>query len=74
MKDVIKMRKKGRPLGTFSVYAFYKGDKLLGIGTKKELSEQFGIKTSTLSFYHTPANKKRELKNNRKILIKIDKF
>lgn len=53
-------------------YALYKGDNLLGIGTKKELSKQFNLKIKTLSFYHTPANKKREKKGNKKILISLD--
>lgn len=32
-------------------YALYKGEKLLGIGTKKELAKMLGIKTSTINFY-----------------------
>ena len=33
------------------VYALYKDDKLLGIGTAEELSEAHGIATSTIEFY-----------------------
>lgn len=32
-------------------YALYKGDKLLDIGTLKELSDKFKVKTRTLLFY-----------------------
>lgn len=56
-----------------NVYALYKGDDLLGIGTKKELANQLGVKISTIQFYHTPAYQSRD-KNvkNRRILIKIE--
>jgi len=40
-------------------YALYKGDKLLAIGTAKELAEQFGVKVSTIHFYKSPAYIKR---------------
>ena len=60
---------KGRPA---NIYALYKGEELLGIGTKKELADQLGIKLSTISFYHSPAYQARSKNNkNRKILIKI---
>lgn len=53
-------------------YALYKGEKLLGIGTKKELAEMLGVKTSTINFYRSPAYKKRtnDLKSRR--LVEID--
>lgn len=41
------------------VYALYKGEELLEIGTKKELAERFGVKVKTISFYNTPAYRKR---------------
>lgn len=40
-------------------YALYKGDKLLAIGTAKNLAEQFGVKVSTIHFYKSPAYIKR---------------
>lgn len=39
-------------------YALYRGEKFLGIGTKKELAELLGVKVETISFYGTPAYKK----------------
>lgn len=41
------------------VYALYKGDKFLDIGTSKELSEKYNIKRKTIQFYSTPSYKKR---------------
>ena len=55
-------------------YALYKGDKLLEIGTIKELSEKLDVKEKTLRFYATPSYYKRAEKsknNGFRILIKI---
>ena len=41
------------------VYALYRGEKFLAIGTKKELAELLGVKVETISFYGTPAYKKK---------------
>ena len=41
-------------------YALYRGEKFLGIGTKKELAELLGVKVETISFYGTPAYKKKD--------------
>ena len=41
------------------VYALYKGDELLEIGTKKELAELLNVKVKTISFYGTPAYTKK---------------
>lgn len=57
--------KKGRPA---NVYALYKGDKFIYIGTKKELAEKMNWKETTVSFCHTPANLKRN-KGNRYMII-----
>ena len=58
------------------VYAVYKGDILLGIGTTKELSEKFNVKRTTVRFWTTPANLKRAAKHKEckghKIAIKIE--
>lgn len=52
-------------------YALYRGEKFLGIGTKKELAELLNVKVKTISFYGTPAYKKRtnEAKSRRLVLI-----
>ena len=48
-------------------YTLYKGDELIGMGTKRELAEQFGVKPSTISYYHTPTyvNRTSEAKGRR---------
>ena len=52
-------------------YALYKGEELLAMGTKKELAELLNIKVETISFYGTPAYKKRTngAKSRRLVLI-----
>lgn len=45
-------------------YALYKGEECLAIGTKKEISEQLGIKIETLNFYTTKTYKNRIKKLN----------
>lgn len=52
------------------VYAMYKGEECLGIGTLKELAEQFKVNLKTIKFYLTPTYKKRlkKGKNRRKLV------
>ena len=54
-----------------NIYALYRGEKFLAIGTKKELAELLGVKVETISFYGTPAYKKRinQAKSRRLVLI-----
>ncbi|HEM5332036.1 TPA: hypothetical protein U1386_000584 [Streptococcus suis] len=52
-------------------YALYKGDKLLAIGTAKELAEQFGVKVSTIHFYKSPAYIKRTSDAKGRRLVEI---
>lgn len=55
------------------VYALYKGEECLGIGTLKELTEQLKVKYETMYFYTTPTYKKRCKKSkNRRELIRIE--
>lgn len=63
-------------MGVPGVYAMYKGDKFLDLGTKKELSERMGIKLETLDFLASNINKQRINKRkyqNALMLIKIGK-
>lgn len=46
------------------VYALYKGEDCLAIGTKREISEQLDIKMETLDFYTTKAYKERMKQHN----------
>lgn len=55
------------------VYALYKGEDCLGIGTLKELAEQLKVKYETMYFYTTPTYKKRCKKGkNRRELVRIE--
>ena len=53
------------------IYALYRGEKFLGIGTKKELAELLNVKVETISFYGKPAHKKRtnQAKSRRLVCI-----
>jgi hypothetical protein len=55
------------------VYAIYKGEECLGIGTIKELADQFNISQKTICFYRTPTYKKRVKKGiNRRVLVRVE--
>lgn len=57
------------------VYAMYKGDECLAIGTKKEICKQMNISIKTLNYYRTKAYQERlenrKEKNARRV-IRID--
>jgi hypothetical protein len=46
------------------VYAIYKGEKFLDIGTSKELSEKFKVKRETIQFWSTPSHINKMGKNS----------
>ena len=54
-------------------YALYKGDELLGIGTVKELAQQFNVTPGTIRWYGFPTYQKR-VKNpkNRRVLVPLE--
>ena len=54
------------------IYALYRGEKFLGVGTKKELAELLNVKVETISFYATPAYKKRINQAKSRRLVCID--
>lgn len=54
------------------VYALYRGEKFLGIGTKKELAELLNVKVETISFYGTPAYTKRTNSEKGRRLVVLD--
>jgi hypothetical protein len=66
---------RGRKKG---VYALYKGEECLAIGTKEEISEELGVDMNTLNFYTTKAYKNRmeninhSCKDGFRELIKIE--
>lgn len=53
-------------------YALYRGEKFLGIGTKKELAELLNVKVETISFYGTPAYKRRTNQNKGRRLVLVE--
>ena len=50
------LTKKGQPP---KIYALYKGDKFLDIGTLREMSQKYNIKLETLRWLSTGANIRR---------------
>lgn len=54
------------------VYALYKGEELLEIGTKQELAEKFGVRPKTIAFYNTPAYKRRTSPSKGRRLVALD--
>lgn len=58
------------------IYAMYKKEECLAIGTAKEICEQMGISYKTFQFYRT-SHYKNIVKNsrlkNRRVIIRIDK-
>lgn len=54
------------------IYALYRGEKFIAIGTKKELAELLNVKVETISFYATPAYKKRINEAKARRLVFVD--
>lgn len=52
------------------VYALYKGDELLDVGTLEYLSKKFNIKKRTLLFYQSLAYRKRTSERKGRRLIR----
>ena len=55
------------------IYAVYKGDKFIDLGTKRELAERMHVRPDFIAYLATPSNKKRIRKDNALIVIKIGK-
>lgn len=54
------------------VYAIYKGDKFIDVGTIPELSKRLGRTYSAIYFMSTPAAKRRDINYNRLIAYQIE--
>lgn len=55
------------------IYAMYKGEDCIAMGTIIQLSKQLGVSIQTIRFYLTPSYKKRVKKGkNRRELIKVE--
>ena len=57
------------------IYALYKGDTFINLGTIEEIAKSENVKPRTIRYLQTPCYKKRfkEDDNNRKVLIKIER-
>lgn len=54
------------------MYALYKGEELIAMGTMLQITFKTGVKLRTIQFYKTPTYKKRcKNSKNRRELIKI---
>lgn len=51
-------------------YAIYQGDDFLDLGTAKEMAKKFNVKKETITFWASPANKRR-VKNKGKVAVRI---
>ena len=49
-------------------YALYKGDELLAMGTKREITEQLGVSPSTVGYYGTPVYARRTTGRGRRLV------
>ena len=54
------------------IYALYKGDSFIAMGTKKELADYLGVTVRTISFYSTPTHKRRNKNGYRVYRIEDD--
>lgn len=55
------------------IYAVYKGDEFIDLGTKTELAKKLGLKPATIDFYTAPIYKKRiKDKPDAMIVIRIE--
>ncbi len=52
-------------------YAVYKGEKILAIGTVREIAKQLKVKERTVYFWSMPSHRKRN-KKNAKIAIRLE--
>lgn len=53
------------------MYALYKGDTFIDLGTKEYLAQKLKVKKSSIEFYMTPTHRKRT-GDNGWIVIKIE--
>lgn len=52
-------------------YALYKGEELLAMGTKKEITEQLGVSASTIGYYGTPVYARRTSESKGRRLVEL---
>ena len=54
------------------IYAMYKGENCLAIGTQREIARQLNMTLDSVRYCRTPRNQRRNTGGNRKILISIE--
>ena len=54
------------------IYAMYKGEEMLAMGTLREISAQMGVTIATLRFYTTPASRRRSRGHVRREVFPLD--
>lgn len=55
------------------VYALYKGEECIAIGTVIQLAKATNVKIDTIQFYTTPTYKRRcKNSNNRRVLVELE--
>lgn len=69
---VMRPHAKTKKMKWKNIYALYRGDKFIDVGTAVELSERTGLKYDTIIFMNSPTYKKRA-KANWLIAYKIGK-
>lgn len=55
-----------------AVFALYRGDEFVDVGTKKELAAKLGIKPESVGFLASPENARRNRGGNRLMAYRID--
>lgn len=54
------------------LFALYKGDRLIALGTAEDLARWQGVTAETIRYYSTPAHRRRASGTNRFIAVRID--
>lgn len=52
------------------IYALYKDNELLDVGTIRDIAKRQGVKEATLRMYHTP--RRKEKNKHGKILLSVE--
>ncbi len=52
-----------------AIYAIYRGDIFIDLGTLDELSKKFNVKKKTIEFYCSPTYQKRKKDYNKGIIV-----
>ncbi|MFV2030806.1 hypothetical protein [Neisseria sp. S1] len=54
------------------IYALYKGENLIDMGTVYQLTKRQNVQVKTIRYYQTPTYKKRNHGNNHRTLVCIE--